>query len=311
MSQLPKVSVVVPVRNGGELLSRAVRSVLAQDYPRERTEILVVDNGSTDDSADRAKRLGVLLLVENRPGASHARNRGLESATGDVVAFADADCEVKADWLTRLVEALASADAVMGRIEPFPGGNRFARARAALHELFLQECIRLDHEDRLDRFDTANAAAWRHVLVAAGGFNPQVLYVEDRELGARIAERGGRVKFTAAALALHHYEQRLLASMRKAEGTGRIWAKFPDLFSMDVLRRHFADVLKLLAAAPAFSSPLRHRLLRARFWLHVTAATVRPGFDNCLRHFRAAERLAMLHGIVSAADGRQTRSPQP
>jgi len=191
----------------------------------------------------------------------------------------------------------------MARIEPFPGGNRFARSRATLHGLYLGECRRLDRENRLDRLDTANAAAWRRVLDEVGGFHPEIFPGEDRELGARIAERGGRVKFAEEPSVLHHYEQGILSSMRKAEDRGRMWAKLPDLLSADILKRRFADITKLLATAATLASPEGRRRLRRRFWMHLAAATVRPGFDNCLHHFREAERLATLLGIVRGFDG--------
>ena len=304
----PRVSIVVPVRNGGRLLERCLRSVLAQDYPRDRLEILVVDNGSTDGSVDTITGLGLSPLRESRPGAAHARNRGVAAATGDIVAFTDADCEVEPSWVGRLVEALGEADAVTGHIEPFPTRGRFARARGALHEMFLRECMRLDRENRLDRLDSANAAVWRRVFDEVGGFNPQIFFVEDRELAVRLVERGRRLKFAAAPRALHHYEERILPSMRKSEGTGRMWAKLPELTSAEVLKRHFADVLKLLDAARSFASPAGHRHLVMRFWLHVVAAVVRPGFESCLHHFRAAERIATLRGILDGLHDLQLRS---
>jgi len=304
----PRVSIVVPVRNGGSLLERCLRSVLAQEYPRDRLEILVVDNGSTDGSADTITGLGLSPLRESRPGAAHARNRGVAEATGDIVAFTDADCEVEPSWVSRLVEALGGADAATGRIEPFPSGSRFARARGALHEMFLRECMRLDRENRLDRLDSANAAVWRQVLDEVGGFNPQIFFVEDRELAVRIVERGRRLRFATAPLALHHYEERILPSMRKAAGTGRMWAKLPELVPTEVLERHFADVLRLLAAAKPFASPWGRRHLVVRFWMHAAAAVARPGFENCLHHFRAAERIATLRGILDGCDDVQLRS---
>jgi glycosyltransferase involved in cell wall biosynthesis len=305
---IPKVSVVVPVRNGGPLFERCLRSVVAQEYPRDRLEILVVDNGSTDGSFDTAERLGLLPLRESRPGAAHARNRGLAEAKGDIVAFADADSEVEPSWVGRLVEALAEADAVTGRIEPFPSNGRFARARAALHGMYQRECIRLDRENRLDRLDSANAAAWRWLLDEVGGFDPQIFFVEDRELAVRIVERGRRLRFAAAPLAFHHFEERILRSMRKAVGTGRMWAKLPDLVSAEVLQRHFSDVEKLLAAARPFASPWGRRHLLARFWLHVAAAVVGPRFASCLHHFRAGERIATLRGILGTGDELQAGS---
>jgi len=90
-SDSPRVSVVIPCYNGSEFLPHTLRSVLAQSYPA--TEILVVDDGSTDNSAEIAESFGnpVQVLRQVNSGESVARNRGFEQATGDWVAFLDAD----------------------------------------------------------------------------------------------------------------------------------------------------------------------------------------------------------------------------
>ena len=89
--QAPKVSVVVPCYNGAKYLRETIQSVLAQDLPV--LEIIVVDDGSTDDSADIAESFGapVRVIRQSNQGESVARNRGIDEARGDWVAFLDAD----------------------------------------------------------------------------------------------------------------------------------------------------------------------------------------------------------------------------
>ena len=70
----------------------------------------------------------------------------------------------------------------------------------------------------------------------------------------------------------------------------------------------YIAILKLLDAARPFASPAGHRHLVMRFWLHVVAAVVRPGFESCLHHFRAAERIATLRGILDGLHDLQLRS---
>src|SRR5947207_13768315 len=111
MTSTPQISVIIPVRNGATLLEGCLRSVLTQDHPRDRFDVLVVDNGSTDGSADVARRFGLSPLLEPQPGAANARNRGLAAAKGEIIAFTDVDCEVAPTWLTALVRALADTEA--------------------------------------------------------------------------------------------------------------------------------------------------------------------------------------------------------
>jgi glycosyltransferase involved in cell wall biosynthesis len=297
----PSVSVVVPVRNGASSLEACLRAVLSQDYPGDRFEVFAVDNGSTDGSPDIAKRLGITTLSEPEPGAGPARNRGIAAARGEIVAFTDSDCKPTRGWLTALIAGLADAEAATGWIEPTNSGNRFSRARAELHRLYLRDCIRLAREQRLDRLDTANAAVRRSFLNRLGGFDPKVDFpLEDREFGSRVVEQGGRIVFVENAIVRHRYETRLLPNVRKRERAGRMWALLPRLVSRETLQRRFPDVVRLLADADALDGQGARRKLAIRFWLHLTAAAVEWRDGARLRHFGEAERLATLRGILDA-----------
>ncbi len=110
------VSVVIPVFNGERFLREAVQSVLDQKY--SPLEIIVVDDGSTDGTANVARSLPVRYLHQTNQGPSAARNRGIEHAQGELITFADADdlwplakLELQLPYLTEDVEI------VMGRIQ--------------------------------------------------------------------------------------------------------------------------------------------------------------------------------------------------
>lgn len=107
-SSPPFLSVVVIGRNEGERLTRCLESVRAADYPADRLEILYVDTDSTDDSCERARRLGakVLEIHPQRPSAAAGRNAGFRAAKYDLVQFLDGDTLLDRDWLHRAVAAL-------------------------------------------------------------------------------------------------------------------------------------------------------------------------------------------------------------
>ena len=101
----PVVTALIDTYNYGHFVEQAIDSVLAQDYPSERVEILVVDDGSTDDTAERVKKYGTRIQYHYKPngGQASALNFGFERATGEIIAFLDADDYWLPGKLTRVV----------------------------------------------------------------------------------------------------------------------------------------------------------------------------------------------------------------
>ena len=122
---VPTVSVIIPVRNRSEVIVRCLQSVAAQTY--ERVRLIVVDNGSTDDtrsrvadwmSANAGRFVETCLLDEPRSGANAARNQGLRAVSDGYVAFFDSDDEMSPDFLTQMLATLckdAAAQWVLAR----------------------------------------------------------------------------------------------------------------------------------------------------------------------------------------------------
>ena len=112
---LPLISVVIPCRNSEHWISHAVQSCLDQDRATYRTEIIIVDNGSTDRTVEIASALAglyenITLLHEATPGAGSARNTGLERATGRYVTFLDSDDVVTPSGLPDMLDVFVSTD---------------------------------------------------------------------------------------------------------------------------------------------------------------------------------------------------------
>ena len=117
---MPRISVIIPSYNHAHFLPRAVDSVLAQDYGN--VEIVVVDDGSTDDTATVAARYGdrIRYVHQENRGLAGARNTGLREARGEIVFFLDADDEVHGDTLGRLEEALSRAGEAFALVACLP-----------------------------------------------------------------------------------------------------------------------------------------------------------------------------------------------
>jgi glycosyltransferase involved in cell wall biosynthesis len=127
----PLVSVVMPVRDGARFLREAIESVLDQSHPR--VELVVVDDGSTDDSAQIARSFGERLLCVSAPprGAGAARNHGVDLATGEFLAFIDADDLWPRTRLAVMLDAFRrrpQPDLVFGRQLFFPGESEAVTA---------------------------------------------------------------------------------------------------------------------------------------------------------------------------------------
>jgi len=115
----PPVSVIIPCRNDATTLSRVLAALTQQTYPRDKTQIIVVDNGSRDGSVAVARAAGFEPLIEPRRSAYLARNRGIAAANGEYLLFLDADTVPTPEWIQELVKAAQDANFWLagGRIE--------------------------------------------------------------------------------------------------------------------------------------------------------------------------------------------------
>lgn len=128
----PMVSVVVPIYNGEEVLSTLLEALGQLDYPSERLEIVLVNNNSTDRTAQLLAATPYKVLFEPVPGCGTARNAGIRVAQGEFIACTDADCVVDPAWIKDLLAGFTSPKigAVAGTIEPYALKNPIERYEA-------------------------------------------------------------------------------------------------------------------------------------------------------------------------------------
>jgi len=106
MTQPFFVSIIIPVLNAQQYIGPCLEALRAQDYPKDRFEIIVLDNGSSDNTVDIIKRHPVKLLIKTQCNISTLRNWGVSQARGDIFAFIDADCIAPKDWLLQACRLL-------------------------------------------------------------------------------------------------------------------------------------------------------------------------------------------------------------
>lgn len=181
-----KTTVVVPTFNEEYFLPKTLESLKRLDLQPD--EILVVDSNSSDKTRDVAKKYGAKVVIEKARGIGLARQRGLEAATGDFVAFTDADTVVPHDWLTKIVTALQKPDTVgvYGGVNveygwlPYRIYLKFTiPILLELHQLF-----------GLPMPPGQNMAMWKEAAIKAGGYPTHFKIGEDIEMARRLAKIG-------------------------------------------------------------------------------------------------------------------------
>lgn len=197
MSERPFLSVIVPAYNGVRVLPQSLAALAASDLPREHWELIVVDDGSTDDTASLAARWAdaVVRLPGLPHGPAYGRNRGVEAALGDVLVFVDADVCVHADTLRRFAELfsverdLAAAFGSYDAQPPVPG--LVSQYRNLLHHYHHQR-----NPGDAETFWSGCGAVRRAAFIGAGKFDEWHYNrpsVEDIDLGHRLRGQGGRI----------------------------------------------------------------------------------------------------------------------
>jgi GT2 family glycosyltransferase len=207
------VAIVIPTWNRRELLAKVLGDLGRQTYPIER--VIVVDNGSSDDSAAVAERAGAeVIRLETNRGFAAAVNRGIERATSDWVAVLNNDVAVEADWLERLMAALEPGDAWFATGKLLDAGVR-GRMDGSFDAVCRGGCAwkcghgRLDSEvwNRGRRIHLAplTAGVFRSDLFRRAGLLDETFgsYLEDVDFGLRCAERGLSGLYVPEAIAYH------------------------------------------------------------------------------------------------------------
>jgi glycosyltransferase involved in cell wall biosynthesis len=227
--KLPGVSVVVPVYNGEASVEETVRSLLALTYPRDRMELIVVDNASTDGTARILSQFAdrIRVLTEPKRGRSYTRNRGIAAATHELVAFTDADCIADSEWLRHLVTPLADPRTGIS------GGKIVTKRPCTPIEEFGESLWEQNHAINVYKPPYAISANWlspKRVLVEAGGFDAAFERGEDVDLAYRILQAGYSIAYSDNAVIQHRNPQNI-------EGLFKL-GFLHGFYSVKVLKRH-------------------------------------------------------------------------
>ncbi len=201
------VSVIIPAYNAEATLGRCLDALSAQS--RRPREIIVVDDGSTDDTAKVARGYGVRVIQQANAGPAAARNAGARAARGDLLLFTDADCVPAPDWVERMAAPFAEPT-VAGAKGVYQTDQVEAVARFVQIE-YEDKYDRMRGQEQIDFIDTYSAAYRRHLFLQAGGFDVTfpTASVEDQEFSFRLARAGHRFVFVPDARVTHLHDRTL------------------------------------------------------------------------------------------------------
>ncbi len=200
-SALPFVTVVVPALNEASTIAAHLESLLGQTYPRDRYEVVLVDNGSTDDTAAIAARFPVRILHESVRSAYVARNKAIRDSEGEYLAFTDADCIALPNWLESLVAAAQKTGALLvaGQIDYKLKHDNLANQFMLLR--YSPETRRMNIE-RFHCAPTGNLLVGRALFDRFGTFDP-LATASDDEFSKRMAANGYPPLFASDAVVVH------------------------------------------------------------------------------------------------------------
>jgi len=201
----PRISVVIPTHNGAVTLADCLSALVASS--RLPDEIIVVDDASTDHSAEIAERFHcrVIRLSENM-GAARAKNRGARQATGDILFFTDDDVIVARDALARLAENFADSR-VVGVVGLLDAQIPFTDFASNFKNLWMRFTYERVPRENIGLFYTSIAAMRREIFLQLGGFDENyrgASITEDTEFGQRAWAAGYCIRLDERVTATHH-----------------------------------------------------------------------------------------------------------
>jgi len=244
----PFISIIIPVYNSESTLQICLDSIQKLNYPHEKLEVLVVDNGSHDNSIQIAKRFNFKLLHETSIQSSYAaRNKGIKESKGELIAFTDSDCIVTKDWLKYLVRDWE--DKSIGCF----AGDILAYKPETLVEKFSDRVGILRQSGTLNNFylpytQTANSAYRREVFDKVGLFNPVIVSGGDADLSWRMQKKTNlKIKYIPEAIIYHKHRTSIIGLYRqfkRYEKGKLLWLKYYPDYQMPSLEQRRSELLR-------------------------------------------------------------------
>lgn len=264
MSNPPLVSIIIPCRNEARRIGPCLDSVLANDYPRDRLEILVVDGASGDGTRDIVRRYSqsnrcIRLLENPKKITPVAFNIGIEHAAGEIIMIMSAHATYDTDYVSKCVRYLDEYDAdnVGGIMITVPSDEAFiakAIALALAHPFGTGNSYFRTGLEEPRWVDTVYGGCYkREVFKKVGLFNEELVRSQDIDFNMRLRKAGGKILLVPDIVAHYYYPKSNLGAFLEKNILDGFWATMPLKFGSEVFAlRHLiplAFASSLLASA--------------------------------------------------------------
>lgn len=225
----PEISIIIPAHNMGHTIGDCLSALNRQTIAPGRYEIIVIDDRSTDNTAEIAHAHGATVIRKDSEGwAGAARNIGIKAAQGKLACFTDADCSPHPTWLSAITQPLANPD-ISGVKGTYSTQQQRLFARFVQVE-YEEKYEHLKGKDRIAFIDFYSAAFRREVLLDNNGFDERFPNSEDRELSFRLATQGYQMVFQPSAVVQHLHADSFYAYFTKKVRNGYWTAQVVRLF---------------------------------------------------------------------------------
>lgn len=209
------ISIVIPVYNNGWYLVKAIESIFRQSYPKDRFEVIVVDDGSTDHTKECVERLqrsgfdSLRYFYQENKGPSAARNLGIRNSLGDIIVFTDSDCIVSESWLGEITSGYDNdrVAGIGGSINTIPDNSIVSRYCAFTK---MKNKPKID-ETGIVYLITANASFSKSCLDSINGFDERYTFPggEDYDLCCRLRRMDYYFKYNSRAVVYGHHKKNI------------------------------------------------------------------------------------------------------
>lgn len=257
MNNIPLVSIVIPARNEGKYIEQCLQHIFAQDYKKDRIEIIIVDGQSNDETKEIVKKYsknipGIRLMENKKRIVPVAMNIGIKAAQGDFIIRIDARCYIATDYVSKCVHYLETTGAwnVGGRQQPVDEGTILSKlTMLATTSPFGIGGSKFHYSEKAQYVDTVYLGAFpKWAFNKAGLYNESLIRNQDYELNYRIRAEGGKIYFAPDICSVYIGRQTLRKFIKQYFQYG--------FWKLRVIKLHPVSMKIRHLVAPAFISIL-------------------------------------------------------
>ena len=223
------ISVIIPTKNRQHILPLCLQPVLEQTIPSQSYEVIVIDDGSRDETARLIKEFQrrypqLRYLYQQSRGKSAARNLGIQQSQAPLLALLDDDCIVEADWLEEFIRlARNNQEKVVfqGRMVNYSQGNIYGETWQFAFSKFVDYALAGKQAGYIDFMGGTNVSLERSAFQLCGDYDTSLECREDEDLRMRLQKLGYRIKYEPQIIVKHYYRQNFIAFTRQHFNYGR------------------------------------------------------------------------------------------